>query len=208
MTGLAVRWLTGLHVIVLMLAGAYWAGDHNRNNAWLAKQAKVERYAHDKYVREVERGDAAVKASVAEYQAMQNNFQNLTEKFNGLSKRVPLVFAGRGGACRTGADPLGAAPLGQPPLRPETLDGGELAGGGGDLLTRGAVWMWNSALTGTDQPSGACGLLDTTEAACAAATTLDLDDAWANHKTNAQLCAEDRLAHQRLIDFLTMKPTK
>ena len=68
--------------------------------------------------------------------------------------------------------------------------------------------MWNSALTGTDQPAGACGAANTATPACAAATSLTTADAWDNHTFNAQLCAEDRLAHQRLIDFLTLKPVK
>ena len=192
----------------VLLAG-YWAGDHHRNNAWLAKQVKVERQAKADYEAEVKRGDAAVGVLVADARAMQSNFQNLTEKFNGLSKRVPLTTgaAGARGACAAGAGALGLDPGAQLQARPETL-GGSQRDGDSDLLTAGAVWMWNSALTGTDQPSGACGLADTSEAACAVATTLDLDDAWANHRANAQRCAEDRLAHQRLIDFLNLKPTK
>jgi hypothetical protein len=62
--------------------------------------------------------------------------------------------------------------------------------------------VWNSALKGTDQPSGACGAADPTAAACAAATTATLDDAWDNHVANAQACAANRLAHQSLIDFV------
>ena len=209
MTGLwalAKSWLVPLLLSVFAVGGGfglgYWAGDHNRNNAWLAKQAKVERQAKADYEAEVKRGNDASGAFLVEHQAMQSNFQNLTEKFNGLSKRVPLVVAGRPDACSTRADRVDAqrSPKLQP--GPQALDGSEPAGAASPVLTAGAVWMWNSALTGTDQPAGACGSLDTTEAACAAATTATIDDAWANHKTNAQLCAEDRLAHQHLIDFL------
>ena len=187
MSALAVRLL----VVLALLAGSYWAGDHNRNNAWLAKQAKVERQAKAEYEAEVKRGDAAVGVLVADARTLQSNFQNLTEKFNGLRKRAPLLAArSHGVVCGPGG---GQAELGVAAV-PDV--------GAPYRLTAGALWMWNSALAGTDQPSGACGSLDTTEAACAVATTLDLDDAWDNHRTNAQRCAEDRLAHQRLIDFV------
>lgn len=205
MSALAVRWLAGLLCTLAVAAGSYWAGDHNRNNAWLAKQAVVDRDAHAKYVAEVVRGDKAMGNLITEHQALQSNFQNLTEKFNGLSKRVPLVLVGGGSACATGPDSLGIGRLGKPRPQPEALDGRELSSGDGPRLTAGAVWMWNSALTGTDQPAGACGANDTTSAACAAATEATLDDAWANHRANAQTCAEDRLGHKSLIDFLNKR---
>ncbi len=205
MSALAVRLLGGLLLMLAVASGSYWAGDHNRNNAWLAKQATVERDAHSKYEAEVKHGDEAVGSFVVEHQAMQSDFQNLTEKFNGLSKRVPLVVAdGARSACAAGASSLGLDPGAQLQPRPETLGSGERAGDS-PVLTAGAVWVWNSALTGTDQPSGSCGSLDTSEAACAVATSATLDDAWANHRTNAQACAENRLAHDRLIDFLKGK---
>jgi hypothetical protein len=193
MTAMAVRLLVAL----ALLAGAYWAGDHNRNNAWLAKQASVERDAHAKYEAEVMRGNDAFGAFLVEHQAMQGKFENLTEKFNELGKRAPLLAARSPGVV-CGPAP-GEAEMGVAAV-PDV--------GAPDRLTTGAVWMWNSALTGTDQPSGACGLADTSQAACAAATTATVDDAWANHKTNAQLCAEDRLVHQRLFDYLTSRKTK
>ena len=66
--------------------------------------------------------------------------------------------------------------------------------------------MWNSALAGADHPAGACGLADTSKAACDADAGVTLAEAWANHALNARLCAEDRLNHQRLIDYLTDRP--
>ena len=192
MSALAVRWLAGLVLTLFIAASSYWAGDHNRNNAWLAKQAVAERGAHQQYEAEVLRGGAAASSYIAAHQVMQGQFQQLSEKFNGLSKRVPLVVRPGGAACGVRSS------TGEPQVEADShIDD---AGG---LLTAAAVWMWNSALTGTDQPAGACGAVDTTTASCAVATGLTLIDAWANHGTNAQLCAEDRLAHQRLIDFLT-----
>lgn len=66
--------------------------------------------------------------------------------------------------------------------------------------------MWNSALTGTDTPAGACGAADTAAEACALDAGITLDAAWANHIANAKTCVEDRLKYQRLIDFVTTGP--
>lgn len=201
MSARSVDWFAVLAPVLILLAvatGSYWAGDHNRNNAWLAKQATVERDAHAKNEAEVVRGDTAVSNLITESQAMQGNFQKLTEKFNGLSKRVPLaVFADAGADsfCRN-ADVNRGVPA-EGPIDRDGADSG--------VLTAGAVWMWNSALAGQDQPAGACSLADTSTAACAAETNITLDDAWANHRANAQACAADRLAHDRLIDFLTKR---
>lgn len=193
MNALAVRLLGGLLLGLALAAGSYWAGDQNRNNAWLAKNAKVERDAHAKYEVEVVRGDRAAGSFLTAHQAMQTQFEDLTEKFHALRHRVPLVVAAPGLAC--------SGPGSAEPHSPQA----DTKGVGDSPVLSAAVWMWNSALTGTDQPAGACSAVDTSEAACAVASTLDLDVAWANHAVNAQLCAEDRLAHQRLIDFLTTK---
>lgn len=50
----------GLWVLLLLgpPATGYWAGDHNRNNAWLAKQAVAERQAREALQAEQVRGDA------------------------------------------------------------------------------------------------------------------------------------------------------
>lgn len=204
MSALAIRWCIGLAVLAGLLVSSFMAGDNYRDNAWLAKQATAERAANKKYVAEVERGNAAAGSFIAEHQAMQGNFQNLTEQFNGLSKRVPLLARGADRADRAGANRVAGNALGAQPGGPEPLESGQ-PDGGVAVLTAGAVWMWNSALTGTDQPAGACSAADTTAPACAAATAATIDDAWANHAVNAQLCAEDRLVHRHLIYFLNSK---
>jgi hypothetical protein len=200
MSGLGIRLLIMMLTLVAVLGMTFKAGDNYRNNAWLAKNAKVERDAHAKYEAEVKRGDDASGAFLVEHQAMQSDFQNLTEKFNALSKHTPLVVAAAPGVRSANGCGVGAVPPEANAAANGGTDADVIPGG---LLTAGAVWMWNSALTGTDQPSGACGSLDTSEAACAVATAIDLDDAWANHRANAQACALNRLAHDRLIDFLT-----
>jgi hypothetical protein len=66
--------------------------------------------------------------------------------------------------------------------------------------------MWNGALHGRDQAAGACGLAGApggADAACAQGSGLTLDDAWANHRTNAMTCAADRLRLNQLIDYLS-----
>lgn len=204
MSALAVRWLAGFAIFAAVFAAGYWRGNVASHNAWLAKQAIVERDAHAKYEVEVKRGDAAVGALVTDARTLQGNFQNLTEKFNALSKHTPLVVAAAPRA--RSADGCGVGAVSPEANAPANgLPADDVVGPG---LTAAAVWMWNSALTGADQPSGACGSLDTSEAACAVATTLTVDDAWANHTRNAKLCAEDRLVHQRLIDFLTPRNLK
>ena len=204
MSALAIRWCIGLAVLAGLLVSSFVAGDNYRDNAWLAKQATAERAANKKYAAEVERGNAAAGEFIVEHQTMQNSFQNLTEKFDGLSNRVPLLARIGDSAVCAGANRVAGNFVGPQPPAGVPLEGGQ-PGGDSPLLTAGAVWMWNSSLTGTDQPAGACGAANTTAPACAAATGATVDDAWANHTTNARLCAEDRLVHRRLIDFLTSK---
>ena len=191
-------WSVYLVVVVAIAGLGYWAGDHNRNNAWLAKQGQIEREAHKQYQAEVKRGETASGAYLKAYQNMQNQFESLTEKFHAVRKRSPLVVSAPGAACAGAVAGSGPSAAGA-----DTGFANDVP-----VLTAGAVWMWNSALTGRDQPAGACSALDGSPAACAVATPLTLDDAWDNHATNAQLCAEDRLAHQRLIDFLTQGKAK
>ena len=202
MSTIALRWLAGLAVFAAVFAAGYWRGDVARDNAWQALTAKTERAATQKYQAEVVRGNAAAGAYTVESRALQTQFIDLTEKFHALRKRIPLVAksAARvpdGDASFGRANARSAPPLVQPAAaeRDDSVDDGP-------ALTAGAVWMWNSALAGADQPAGACGAADPTAPACAVETSLTVNDAWDNHTTNAEACAENRLAHQRLIDFV------
>lgn len=204
MSALAIRWLAGLAVFAAVFAAGYWRGDVARDNAWQAANAKAERAAAQQYQTEVKRGDQAVADLGSFARAQTTRYTELTGAFNELRrKRTPLVVS------VAAARPAGAAGAGAP-------DGGGLPGlcapdgdyGAGDsglLLSAGAVWMWNSALAGADQPANTCGLADPTAPACAVETNITLDNAWDNHTGNAQACAENRLAHQRLIDFLVKR---
>ena len=190
-------------VLVAAVGGAFVAGDHYRNNAWLAKQATAERTAKKDYEAEVARGNKATTDLVTAQRQHAANYKKFERQFNDLRQRSPLVaFSGGGSDCGAGPSPS-TLPL--PAPGQAGADG--LRAAGAPSLTAGAVWMWNTALAGTDQPLGACGAASTTTTACAAATPLTLNDAWDNHSTNAEICAANRLAHQQLIDFLT-RPNK
>lgn len=196
MNAIALRCMAALLLLLAVAGAGYWAGDHNRNNAWLAKQLQAERTATEKYEAEVERGEEAAGTFIAAHQDMRIQFEDLTEKFHALRKRRPLVVPAAGAVCAgAGADTGLAATGADAGLDP-----------GVPVLNAGAVWMWNSALTGTDQPFGACGSADSSEAACAPGAGITLDDAWGNQAINARICAENRLAHQSLINFLKAKP--
>lgn len=201
--------LMGLLAILAALALGYSQGSKHTEQAWQAKQAATLIDAQKQYQGEVARGNKASADYLASAQALTGQFNQLTEKFNAVRKRAPLVVASRPVACAgsvLGVRPIGPALApGRAAAAPEQLGQGNAGDdvGGVPVLTAGAVWVWNSALTGTDQPAGACSAANPTAAACAAATSSTLDDAWDNHIANAKTCAANRLAHQRLIDFVT-----
>lgn len=198
--------LAGILALLGAMGAGYWAGDHQRNNAWLAKQAAVERKAHEAYQAEVARSNLAAQNFVAEYGSMQTNFSNLEGKFHDVLKRVPLVLYKQRAPERQQPGTATPGLRGQLDAQPDLAAAdapAEPAGLAGSLrLSLGAVWLWNSALTGADTPAGACNAADPTAAACALDAGLALDAAWENHVLNAQSCALDRLRHQRLIDYI------
>lgn len=204
------RWAASVLLAAALGSFGYWAGDHNRNNAWLARQALVERNYRLALETEVLRSNDAAHRLILAQQALQTNYSTLEGQFNDLRARGPLVTfrpgictdaaPARGAAAVAGVAQAAAQPGSAPPTQAVAPAGVAAAGVG---LTFGAVWMWNSALAGADTPAGACGAADTASAACAVDAGVDLDAAWSNHITNAQTCAEDRLRHQRLIDYIT-----
>jgi hypothetical protein len=207
--GILGELLVGLLAIIAAAALGYTQGAKHNEQKWLANQAKVERSARADYDAQASRGEVAAANYLKETRALTGQFNDLTEKFNVLRKRVPLVVASRPVVCvrdlRIGRSEDHVP--GEAPTRPnpEQAGLGDGIGDAGPVLTAGAVWVWNSALTGTDQPTNSCGAADPTAAACAAASPITLDDAWDNHIANAQACAANRLAHQRLIDFVQAK---
>lgn len=187
------RALLALLIAVGCSALGYWAGDHQRNNAWLAAQAIQKEEARLALEAEVQRSQESAAHFLTESLALQTSYQSLEGKFHDLQKRGPLVVY------RT------VAPVGLATTTAEAATPGAAADAAVGL-SLGAVWMWNSALTGSDTPAGACGAAATAEQACAADSGLSVTEAWANHTTNAKSCALDRQRLQHLIDFLTARP--
>jgi hypothetical protein len=199
---IALRLLAVVLALLGSVAFGYQWGSTASDNAHQAEQNRAARMAQERFDAELLRGQAAVASLTTERQAHTANYTHLAEQFHDLQRRVRIVSrphradpVGAGAAAQDGHGAGPAADL----SRPLAL---AADGGAGDGLSLGALWMWNSALAGADQPAGACGSADTSEAACAADSGVTLADAWRNHAINAQACAEDRLNHQRLIDFI------
>lgn len=195
----------------LVWAGYRWGAD-TRQAAWDAERAAQARAQRDAVVAEAKRGDKAVAAAEADKLTLKEAYDQLDARYAAIRIGAPLtVPAAPGRVARAGpvAACNGAAPaaIGDPaaPLQSETEPGPPV------FLTAGAVRMWNGYLAGADRPAGACGLAGgATDAdpACAESSGLTVADAFANHAVNARLCAEDRAAHQRLIDFINQGPTE
>lgn len=196
MTDTLMRLLGPLLLALALLAAGFVAGDKHRNDAWLAKQAVAENAAAKKYQAEVVRGDAATATLISAQRQHTANYQQLEGQFNELRLRAPLL------ARRADRVPDS---VGNSGLAERADAHGDVDRGNPAVLSAGAVWMWNTALAGSDQPAGACNAADRTTTACSAPTEVTLDDAWDNHSANAQICSANRLAHQQLIDFLTAR---
>ncbi|WP_395318395.1 hypothetical protein [Variovorax sp. UC74_104] len=198
----------------LLLAAAgfaiHGAGRMQERAAWQQKETQRATQLAQDLQAEYERG----RAASAQYQlgasALQSSYLSLEGPTNDLRRRVSLVVppAVPDRRAQRTADPAQSAAA-----RP-TLDAappGDTqrdAVGGPHRLSLAAVWMWNSALAGTDVPAGACGLADTSSEACAADAGITVEDAWINHDINARSYAADRLRYRALIEFLTERPTQ
>ncbi len=200
--------------VIIFIASVFTYGHHwgsTSNEArHIALQVKVKQQNAADFKAQVERGDAASTALQNKLTDLQTSYAQLDGAFYDYRKNGRILAT-----CNTtrsrfnypmaaaAAPPTGLAAIGAtpPPINVPLADASG-AGSNDSTLSAGAVWMWNSALAGRDSPAGACGLADQSDAACTIATTLTLADAWANQAHNAQLCAQDRIQHQHLIDFL------
>lgn len=215
------RWATTA-AVVAALSGVtfglgYYRGDQARNDAWIVKQAKAERQVRDKHDAELAKGREAAAELAAQLQSKGNQYAEL-QKLHAdvirqhrltVQRSVSRVAAAdaRGSTAPIASRAHAAAAPGCVALSEAVPDA---AGGAAEPgLSLAAVWMWNSALDGAaDRPAGACRVDAQTgqaDPACAADSGLDLADAWTNHRINAQSCTEDRLRHERLIDFLEQR---
>jgi hypothetical protein len=196
----STRVLALLILGLALLAGGYRWGSTAADNQHAATQLKKERAAATQFQQEVQRGQTASLVHQAEARELNASYSQLQEVFNDYKKRYPLLVRraatpGTAVAPATTATP-GATGCINLVAVPDT------AADADTQLSAGAVWMWNSALTGANAPLGACSLADQSEPACAVEAGVTLADAWANHAENARLCAQDRLAHQHLIDYI------
>lgn len=200
-------------VAAAMFGAGYYTGDRQRDTAWRAANAETARQAQRAYVAEVGRGQQAAAALQAELTAKEVRDAELDQLRQRVAALGPLTVRRPAPRAAVVAPPAmaaaaSAAAPGCVALLAPLLDG--LASAAGDdaepRLNLGAVWLWNSALTGSAAaPAGACRVDAATgqaSAACAEDSGLDLTDAWANQAANARACADDRLRHQRLIDYL------
>ena len=191
----AYKALALLALALGLVAGGYHWGSTAKDHQWQARVAKAASQAHENFRAEERRSFKASAALQADLQQQASHYQQLEKAFNDYRNRKAPLTRSRAQPAVPPAASQAAAPgciVVLPDVEP--------------VLTHGAVWMWNSALAGTDTPSGACGLADQSDAACALEADLALEDAWDNHTTNAKACAADRLRHQRLIDFLNGGP--
>jgi hypothetical protein len=206
MSKLFATWWIGPLLILLWGAMGFYAGHRYSDNAWQARQAKQIQTQALALQAEQVRSQAAARQAMDAQLALQKSYANLKEKFDEYTSRGPLVVwrNGGGAACAAGAGAGGDVAPGA--AAQAQADAGPAAGsddaGAYISLTAGAVWLWNSALIGTDAPVGACGAADPASPACALDAGLGLEAAWANHAANTQTCAADRLRHQRLIDYI------
>lgn len=172
-----------------LVAGGYVLGYSAATDHAMKKAQAAEKVAREAYAQDLQRGQQASAELVAaravqdaRYNALQGTVDAIKKRTRILVGDVPAVPSPAGAASGSAQNPA--------------------ADPGREQLTAGAVWLWNSALAGADQRTGACGTADTSEASCAAATGITVGDAWDNHALNARQCADDRLNHQRLIDLV------
>jgi hypothetical protein len=202
-----VRFITSVVLLLVAVACAWWAGHENASRAWEARQAEAAREATRAIDREWERGEQAALQLRGELDAQRTRYTQLEGAYRDYKRTHPLLAGTGPGAGPGHAVPTVVAdvlPAGEAPPAPPAAPGGD---GGDPALTVGAVWLWNEALIADHDPSGAVCAAGVAEAsgaagACDAASGVTLGDAWDNHLANARICAANRLAYQRLIDYI------
>lgn len=136
---------TTLALLLACSALGYWAGDHQRNNAWLAKQAKSERQAKEVLQAAQTRGDEFSRTLLKQQDQI---IQLKSEKLHAIA----LATTGRpclgGSALRLLDQAPGIELRGLPPATGSTVAaGGAAATAGGDADTeyssdtQAALWI-------------------------------------------------------------------
>lgn len=199
---MAARLLIALVSALALVGGGYWWGHTATDNAWQAQHAKALEAERAETAKETKRADQAAANYLTEHLDQEDRHAALSAAYQDLRRRVPLVVPGPVVVVTRSESPGPDSP------GPDERSASATAVDSGPVLTLAAVRMWNGALTGTDQATGACspaGPTEGTDAACAQSSGLTLDDTWANHAANAKACAADRQRYQHLIDFLNGK---
>lgn len=192
-----------------LLATAFNAGRLEERATWQSREAQRAATFAKELQAEFKRGSEASTVLQKDLQALQTSYSTLEGQHRELRTRVPLVLPAPVRPVRADGRALGAPDgAGQPGQDAGAPGEALLPDVAGDRLSRGAVWMWNSALAGADVPADTCGIADTSSEACAADSGLTVDDAWDNHHINAKSCAADRIRHAALIEFLTERPVR
>jgi hypothetical protein len=220
------RYILAAAALAAAVLGLYHAGERASDTRWTAKeharvlaqdaadaaQLRADAAVHQRRIKEDNQFTAKALSAQAQlttqFATLQGVRRATQNQFRLDADRVQLAADGCGPAAAVAGLPL-VAPSGQaavpaPGSPPATPDGARAADSG-PVLSLGAVWLWNAALSGQGADLGACRIDAATgqaSAACAASSGLALDAAWDNHSTNAESCAADRLRHQQLIDFL------
>ena len=182
-------------LVVVALAGVWMHGRSYEARNWKLKDAQRLTAEHADYVERTRFANAAARNALAAQATQAQVYQQLQEQLYAARKTTPLITRPQ---TSTNVDGACAIMLGPGAVHVDD-----------SVLSLGAVWLWNSALAGSQQAAGACGIDAATgqaAVACAAPSGLPLDAAWDNHLANAQSCAADRLRHQHLIDYLKAQP--
>lgn len=196
---MAARILAVMVVALALLGGGYWWGHTATDNAWQARQTKASQEQAQALDEERQRADDAGTAALQEHLDQEARYAQLDEEHRQLLRRFALTVPARSTAPTPASERVASTGLESAPA-PVALERAE------PELSLAAVRLWNGALHGRDQAAGACGVAGApggADAACAQGSGLTLDDAWANHRTNAMSCAADRLRLNQLIDYLS-----
>lgn len=204
--GLPWRFLAHVLAVVALVWFVYTQGVDKERGRWVARavaQAQADAAAYQAKTKE----DNQFASNALSAQAqLKDQFTTIEKVRHATKKQFNLALV----------PPLAVAPACAPLVATPAAVAGTPAAPGADsdadrspVLSLGAVWLWNAALTGQAAAAGACVIDAATgqaSTACAGSSGLDLDAAWDNHAANAQACALDRANHQRLIDFLKGRP--
>jgi hypothetical protein len=190
-------WRAILVAVLLAAAGAwlYHAGALHERAGWLNRQAQQQAADAQATTARIKEDNQFVAKATSAQAALQRQYDQLNGARHAAQQQFKLTVPAVVAQCSP-APGAPAQPASGPVVDPDPM------------LSLGAVWLWNSALSGSAAPAGACQFDAATgraSAACASASGLTLDAAWDNQATNAQACALDRANHQRLIDFINQR---